>query len=310
MTKILIGSFMLFMLLSCKSVFLRGTDLEDGGFKDDNTVSQGDRGGDGPNGDGNTPKDGSTSNPGGPNDNGDIPDPRDGDSDSPIKPPGQDGDDPNNRNRDDIILGCDRPLLIYLIFDSSGSMKCPPGFGNPFTCDKEDRAKVEHLQEAALRFIDIIKNHENDKIQVGLTMFDTEAREVTPIGRNFDDIDKEIKQIQLSNVRGPNTNIHDALMIGGDSMSSYLGNTPMLNAMILLSDGVHNVNKDNNPADTANKLRDRKEKIEINTIGFDVDGEGSQQLRDIAGSSGQYFEASEGRGIEKGLMSIIQSTCD
>ena len=202
MTKILTCLACLCLLLSCKSVFLRGTDLEDGPFKDDNTTSIGDR-----SGEGNGPADGSNGGPnnqGGPNNSGSPGDSNNGitnpsdnnDNDDDIKTPndGYDNDDDgNNRNDGDIILGCTSPLLIYLVLDSSGSMKCNPGENNPFTCPKSDNAKVRQLQEAAWGFINLIERHQNDKLYVGLAMFDTSAREVTPIGRNFEDISEKIK---------------------------------------------------------------------------------------------------------------------
>ena len=64
------------------------------------------------------------------------------------------------------------------------------------------------------------------------------------------------------------------------------------------------------PADTADKIRNRNDRIIINTIGFDVDVEGAQQLQDIAGRNGQYFAASDEKAISSSLKAILQSTCD
>jgi hypothetical protein len=185
------------------------------------------------------------------------------------------------------------PSDILFILDGSGSM-----WGQVDGVAKIDTAKStlgkllgEVPTDARLGLITYGNNDENSCNDVSYA---------NPLGSGREAIRATIGQLRPLG----KTPIDMALDLG----LRTLGETEPFDikkSMVLVSDGIETCN--GNPCDTAALAKYNGVDLKIHVVGFDVDDEARQQLQCIAeNGGGQYFHASDTKGFEDAMASVVK----
>lgn len=160
---------------------------------------------------------------------------------------------------------------VYLVIDVSGSML--------------DEEKLDNAKNAANIFIDSIVS---DKNQIGLVIFQTEAKLLTKTTSDSTNLKSLVQSLQA----GGDTAMGDAIKIATDTLTVE-GRTQVNKIILLLTDGVVTTGID--PIQ-ATELANQND-ITIFTVGYGSDADANTLDAIATMTGGQYFHAQSGQDL-------------
>ncbi|MFC5590131.1 VWA domain-containing protein [Sporosarcina soli] len=199
--------------------------------------------------------------------------------------------------KDEIEVAKARKTNIVILMDASGSMKAEVAGGVKMTLAKEViEAFTGELEDGAHVSL-LAYGHKGRGVESEKELSCSSIDEVYPLGAYEEATFHEaMDSFQASGW----TPLAGAMEKAGELLAPY-GNEEYRNVVYIVSDGIETCGGD--PVEAAKKLHEGNIEAKVNIIGFDVDDEGQNQLREAAeAGGGKYATVRDKSGFEDVLL--------
>ncbi|MCG7335273.1 VWA domain-containing protein [Sporosarcina sp. ACRSM] len=199
--------------------------------------------------------------------------------------------------KDEIEVAKARKTNIVILMDASGSMKAEVAGGVKMALAKEAIEAFTSELEDDVHVSLLAYGHKGRGVESEKELSCSSIDEVYPLGAYEETAFHEaMDSFQASGW----TPLAGAMEKAGELLSSY-GNEKYRNIVYIVSDGIETCGGD--PIAAAKKLHEGNIEAKVNIIGFDVDDEGQNQLREAAeAGGGKYATVRDKSGFEDVLL--------
>ena len=199
--------------------------------------------------------------------------------------------------KDELEVAKARKTNIVLLMDASGSMKAEVAGGVKMTLAKEAIEQFTSELEEDVNVSLLAYGHKGKGVESGKELSCGSIDALYPLGKyNQAAFHEAMGSFQASGW----TPLAGAVEKAGELLSSY-GNEQYRNVVYIVSDGIETCGGD--PVEAAKKLHEGNIEAKVNIIGFDVDDEGQNQLKEAAeAGGGKYATVRDQSGFEDVLL--------